>query len=218
MDKARFWQEIDIVLLDMDGTLLDRHFDDYFWEQYLPEHYSLLHDLPFATAKEELLARYHQARDSLDWADLDFWSEQLGFDLAELKARIASLICIRPHVIEFLRFCRQQGKVVCLVTNAHNKSLRLKLQQSGIGPLLDQIVCAEEIGWAKEEAAFWPAMNQYLPFDRKRSLLIDDSETVLSRAFDYGIRHLRLIARPSSRQDSAISSRFEILTDFRDLL
>lgn len=217
MDKARFWQKIDTVLLDMDGTLLDRHFDDYFWEQYLPEHYSLLHNLPFATAKEELLARYHQAKDSLDWADLDFWSEQLGFDLAELKSRIASLIRIRPHVIEFLHFCRQQGKMLYLVTNAHNKSLRLKLQQSGIGPLLDQIVCAEEIGWAKEEAAFWPAMNQCLPFDRKRSLLIDDSETVLARAFDYGIRHLRLIARPNSRQDSAISSRFEILTDFRDL-
>ena len=26
------WPTIKTVLLDMDGTLLDKHFDDYFWE------------------------------------------------------------------------------------------------------------------------------------------------------------------------------------------
>ena len=25
------WDSIDTVLLDMDGTLLDLHFDNYFW-------------------------------------------------------------------------------------------------------------------------------------------------------------------------------------------
>ena len=24
------------IIFDLDGTLLDKHFDDYFWEQYLP--------------------------------------------------------------------------------------------------------------------------------------------------------------------------------------
>ena len=27
------WQEIKTVLLDMDGTLLDLHFDNYFWRK-----------------------------------------------------------------------------------------------------------------------------------------------------------------------------------------
>jgi 5'-nucleotidase len=30
------WNEIDEVLLDMDGTLLDRHFDNFFFEEELP--------------------------------------------------------------------------------------------------------------------------------------------------------------------------------------
>jgi len=34
------WQDIDTVLLDMDGTLLDLHFDNYFWLHYLPEKYA----------------------------------------------------------------------------------------------------------------------------------------------------------------------------------
>ena len=34
------WNDITWVLLDMDGTLLDKHFDDYFWETLVPEEYA----------------------------------------------------------------------------------------------------------------------------------------------------------------------------------
>ena len=30
------WRDIDTVLLDMDGTLLDLHFDSHFWLEHLP--------------------------------------------------------------------------------------------------------------------------------------------------------------------------------------
>ncbi|MEK9139458.1 MAG: haloacid dehalogenase, partial [Nitrospirota bacterium] len=33
------WTHIDNVLLDMDGTLLDRHFDNFFFEEELPRRY-----------------------------------------------------------------------------------------------------------------------------------------------------------------------------------
>ena len=39
------WEFIDTVLLDMDGTLLDKHFDDYFWEHYVPEIFAEKNDL-----------------------------------------------------------------------------------------------------------------------------------------------------------------------------
>lgn len=31
------WQEVDTVLLDMDGTLTDLAFDNYFWQTLVPE-------------------------------------------------------------------------------------------------------------------------------------------------------------------------------------
>ena len=34
------WENIDTVLLDMDGTLLDLHFDNFFWLHHLPKRYA----------------------------------------------------------------------------------------------------------------------------------------------------------------------------------
>ncbi|MGD8938682.1 MAG: haloacid dehalogenase, partial [Gammaproteobacteria bacterium] len=33
------WTQIDTVLLDMDGTLLDLHFDNHFWREHVPLRY-----------------------------------------------------------------------------------------------------------------------------------------------------------------------------------
>ena len=37
------WKQIDTVLLDMDGTLLDLAFDNYFWLEHLPQRYAAKH-------------------------------------------------------------------------------------------------------------------------------------------------------------------------------
>ena len=39
------WNAIDTVLVDMDGTLLDLSFDNYFWSEVVPERYARLHGL-----------------------------------------------------------------------------------------------------------------------------------------------------------------------------
>lgn len=48
------WTAIDTVLLDMDGTLLDLHFDNFFWLEYLPLRYAEQHSLPLPVAKARL--------------------------------------------------------------------------------------------------------------------------------------------------------------------
>ncbi len=212
------WDEIDTVLLDMDGTLLDKHFDDYFWEQYVPEHFSLLHDIPIEEAKEQLLARYHQVKDTLDWADLNFWSRELGIDLQELKLRINHLIGVHPYVIEFLEYCLKTGKKLYLITNAHSSTLSIKLEKTALGSWFDRIVCAEEVGMAKEAPGFWERLQQMLHFDKSRTLLVDDTEKVLTTAQDYGLAYLLFIARPSSRQRVLYSCHFPSIEYFKELL
>lgn len=212
------WSDLDTVLLDMDGTLLDKHFDDYFWEQYVPEHYSLLHDLTVAEAKNELLRRYQQVENTLDWTDLDYWSAQLGLDIPELKLRINHLIDVHPYVTDFLRFCRNSGKQVHLVTNAHPKTLAIKLDRTEIGPLFDRIVCADEIGLAKEDERFWQRLELVLGFDPARTLLADDTEKVLRAAERYGLGVLIFVARSSSRKPASCSRRYPSIEYFSELI
>ncbi|MCL1979969.1 MAG: GMP/IMP nucleotidase [Proteobacteria bacterium] len=212
------WEKIETVLLDMDGTLLDKHFDDYFWEQYVPEHYSLLHDIPIETAKEQLLARYHRVQHTLDWSDLDYWSRELGFDLLELKLRINHLIGVHPYVTEFLEYCLQSGKKLYLITNAHPDTLAVKLKQTAIGAWFERVICAAEIGLAKEEAGFWHRLERLLRFDKTRTLLVDDTEKVLAAAAEYGLAYPLFIARPSSRQGVSYSRDFPSIEYFKELL
>ncbi len=212
------WSTIDTVLLDMDGTLLDRHFDDYFWHQYVPEHFGLKHDLDTAEAQERLLARFKQQQGTLSWTDLDYWSDELGLDIPALKSRVEALIRIHPYVIDYLKYCRGIGKRLYIVTNAHSKTLEIKMRKTALGENFDRIVCAEEVGLAKEDPRFWQRLKKIIPYDDMNTLLADDNEAVLASAQKHGIKHLIYVARPSSKLPIFYSKRFPSIVYFNELV
>jgi len=212
------WNDVDTVLLDMDGTLLDKHFDDYFWETYVPEHYSLVHDITIQRAKEELLATYQKVENTLDWTDLDYWTRELGLDIPELKIRVNNLIDVHPYVIDFLRYVKKIGKSLFLVTNAHSKTLDIKLQKTAIGKWFDNTVCAEEVGLPKEDPEFWQGLQKFIPYDAKRTMLAEDTEKILVSAQKAGLHHLIYVARPSSRAPIRYSEKFPSIVYFNELI
>lgn len=218
-DKVAFdWPEISTVLLDMDGTLLDKYFDDYFWEEYVPQVYAEKNSLGIDEARAVLLQRYHAVESTLMWTDLDFWSEQLNLDIPDLKSSIDHLINVHPYVVDFLGYLEELGKEICLVTAAHRKTLQIKLRKTALGPLFHRIVCAEEIGLPKEAPQFWQRLEQRLGFSRSRTLLADDTAKVLHAARLHGIGHLILVAKPSSRTQVRPSSDFRSITYFNELM
>jgi len=212
------WQQIDTVLLDMDGTLLDRHFDDYFWEHYVPEIFAAQNDITIAEAKRHLLSCYKGHEGTLAWTDLDFWSNQLDMDIPALKIKINHLIGVHPYVVDFLKFCRNNGKKVYLVTNAHSKTLNIKMQKTALAGYFDGIICAEEIGVAKEDQQFWARLEDKLGFDRARTLFADDTERVLDSAAPFGFGALIFVARPSSSKAVLHSKKYTSIAYFRELI
>jgi HAD superfamily hydrolase (TIGR01509 family) len=212
------WEGIDTVLLDMDGTLLDKHFDDFFWEHHVPEIYAEVNDLTPIEARKELLARYKSIEGTLAWTDLDYWSEELGLDIPALKLKINHLIQVHPYVVDFLQYCRKLEKKVHLVTNAHSKTLEIKMQKTAIGEHFDKIICSEEVGLPKEDPEFWRKLETILGFDKQRTLLADDNENVLQAARDYGMGLLIFVARPSSREDIRYSEEFPSIVYFKELI
>jgi putative hydrolase of the HAD superfamily len=109
-------------------------------------------------------------------------------------------------------------KKLYLITNAHASALSIKLEKTAIGAWFDRVVCAGEVGFAKEEPAFWARLEEMLAFDRQRTLLVDDTERVLFTAQGHGIAHLLFVARPSSRERVAYSCHFPSIEYFKELL
>lgn len=209
---------IDFVFLDMDGTLLDRYFDDYFWEHLVPEKYAEKHKVTFGKAREVLLALYKAHEGTLNWTDIDFWSRELHLDIPALKEQIRHLIEVHPHVIDFLGAMKEKNKKVCLLTNAHYKVLDIKLKKTEIGGYFDRCITSFEMGYPKEMLEFWEKTQQLLGFDKERSLFIDDTPGVLRTAKAFGIKYLFLKIGANSKKKDAPSHEFPILKDYRELL
>ena len=218
IDLRSFWSQVEFVLLDMDGTLLDKHFDDYFWEKYVPEVFAKKHDITIVQANSELLSRYKSKEGTLDWTDLDFWSSELDLDIPELKNQVDHLIAVHPYVIEFLEYCRKIGKKTYLVTNAHSKTLEIKMGKTALQGYFNKIVCSLEVGIAKEDPTFWGKLRSIISFDPEKTMLADDTEKVLLSAEKAGIKHLISVAKPSSKSPACPSKRFNSITYFKELI
>lgn len=212
------WSKVDSVLLDMDGTLLDLHFDTHFWLHHVPVRFGEKHGLSFDDAKSELLGRYERMLGTLEWYSVDYWAGELDMDIAALKEEVRHLIAIHPRVEEFLARLRETGKRVALVTNAHHKSLGLKMRETGLEGYFDAVLCAHDFGLPKEKPDFWQRLRSVEPFDPQRTLLVDDSLPVLRSAQTYGIAHLRAIRRPDTRQPEKNTEEFVALESFEDIM
>jgi putative hydrolase of the HAD superfamily len=212
------WSAIDTVLLDMDGTLLDLHFDNHFWLEHVPKRYAEHHRLDPEVARAELMRRYRDIQGTLDWYCVDHWSRELELDIALLKEEVDHLIAVHPHVIDFLELLRHLGKRRILVTNAHQKSLELKLRRTRLDGYLDRIVCAHDYRLPKEHPGFWQRLETEMGFDAGRTLFVDDSLAVLEAARAFGIRHLLCVTRPDSRQPERQVDDFATVPGFGPLL
>ena len=212
------WHKIDTVLLDMDGTLLDLHFDTHFWLEHVPIRYAEANSLSLEQAREQLMIRYRKAEGKLEWYCVDYWSDQLNLDIEVLKEEVDHLISMRPDVLSFLQSLANTGKCRALVTNAHGKSLSLKMRKTPIGDHLDEIITAHDIGLPKEHDEFWDRLQQRLPFSPAHTLLIDDSVNVLQSAEKYGIKHLRAILQPNSKINPDPHERYLHIDRFADII
>ncbi|MBZ9557536.1 MULTISPECIES: GMP/IMP nucleotidase [unclassified Modicisalibacter] len=210
------WHDIDTVLLDMDGTLLDLHFDSHFWLEHLPRRYVELHHLDEAF-QEEIRERIVREQGTLDWYSLDYWQRELNVDILALKREVQHLIGLRSDALDFLTWLKQAHPRVVLATNADRGSLSLKLPLTGLEDYLDAIVSSADLGVPKEHQEFWFALQEVEPFDPLRTLFIDDNPAVLESAREFGIRHLLGIKQPDSRRPERELEEFVALDRFAAL-
>jgi putative hydrolase of the HAD superfamily len=212
------WNAIDTVLVDMDGTLLDLAFDNYFWLDVVPERYARRHGLSVAESRAALAPRFAAKVGTLDWYCLDHWTRDLGLDLKTLKREHREHIRFLRGAPEFLAAVRGRRKRLCIVTNAHRDTFEVKAEHTGIDKLVDGVVCSHDFAAPKESADFWRALERHEPFDGARTLLIEDSLAVLAAARSHGVQHTVAIRRPDSRQPPRAIADFAAIDGVADLI
>lgn len=212
------WNEIDTVLLDMDGTLLDLHFDNFFWLEHLPVRYAAHHGMDKIQALDTLTKQMHQKVGKLEWYCLDYWSDLTGLPIAEIKHDIAHKIQFRPHVPDFLTALKNAGKRSVIVTNAHRDSVNLKMQHTGLDQMVDRIISSHDYRYPKEEQAFWEHLLNDESFDIERTVLIDDSQAVLESAKRFGFKHLLCINQPDSQKPHREDLTFQSVDQFSEIM
>jgi putative hydrolase of the HAD superfamily len=212
------WNNIDTVFLDMDGTLLDLHFDNHFWLQHVPQRYAEKHGLSRHDATAKLLPLFKSMEGTIDWYCVDYWSKELDLDIALLKEEVQHLIQVHPFVLEFLKQLQYTGKQRVLVTNAHQKSLALKMKNTPLSGLLDTIISAHQLGLPKEQADFWQKLSHIYDYKPQKTLLIDDNLHALQSAKDYGIAHLLAIYQPDSQTGIKEVGAFQAIHSFKEIM
>ena len=214
------WSAIDTVLLDMDGTLLDLHFDNYFWLEHLPKRYAEHHKLDYSQAREKLHTQIKAYEGTLQWYCLDHWSELVQMDIPSLKREIKQKIKVRPHTEHFLSFLKAQKKKVILVTNAHRSGLDIKLEVTKIDQHLDVVVSSHDYQIPKEAPEFWLQLHASERFNPARTLFVDDTPRIVAKAREFGIAHLVCITHPDSQQEPrpACDQGFVYIEDFDKII
>jgi len=212
------WTDIDTIMFDMDGTLLDLHFDNYFWQTLVPQMYSQEHGIPEPEAYELVMAKNKAARGKLEWYCLDYWEQELKLKITELKHTITHKICVRPNVEKLLQELRLHEKQLLLITNAHPNSLEIKMRHTELGKYFHDRISSHTLNKAKEHHGFWEELKELFPYEPARTALFDDSLPVLRQAQREGIRHLFAIKQPDSKRPALVAEEFHQVEDFEHFM
>lgn len=211
------WQNIDTVLLDVDGTLLDLHYDNFVWDQRVPEAYANLNQLPLPDAKHQLFEQMRVVHGTIDFYSFDFWSEQTGLDITDLHQQESQRIAFRADAEAFLDWLAQSAHESIIATNADHNSLRIKEDAMALSKRVDHVYSSQDFGSPKEDQAFWAQLQQCCNFDPQRTLFLDDTERVLDAAAEFGIGHVWHVRTPDSQRGPRPQSAHPSLDQFHEI-
>jgi 5'-nucleotidase len=212
------WSVVDTVLLDMDGTLLDLRFDNWFWQELIPLRYSEARGLTKEHSIAALGPKFRAAMGTLDWYCIEYWSRELDLDIAAIKRSVREEVEYLPGAERFLRSLKLMGKRRILVTNAHPQTLAIKNEHVDLDRHLEASYSTHRFAAPKEHADFWPRLLAAASFDPRRTLFIDDSLPVLQAARAFGIAHLRAVRRPDSTRPAKFTGDFAAINGVAELL
>jgi putative hydrolase of the HAD superfamily len=82
----------------------------------------------------------------------------------------------------------------------------------------DAVICSHDLGLPKEDRDFWDKLQQVEPFEKQRTLFVDDSQSVLESAREYGMGYLVRVLYPDTKGPVREPGGFEAIHDFSEII
>ena len=176
------------MLVDMDGVILDNTYDNNFWQNQIPGVISKNKNISFEDAKRLAVQIFNYKKNTKDWYDVDYWSNMLNVDIEAEKRSSISLDRIQLYdgVTETLNKLKDKYRLI-LITNAHRKTLNIKLEKYDLNPYFENMVCAHELHYVKENIQLWYMLKSRFKLDYTKTLLIEDTINNIKVGLSAGI-------------------------------
>jgi putative hydrolase of the HAD superfamily len=212
------WEDIDTILLDLDGTILDLNYDLHFWLEHVPLEYSRNNNISHQSAKDKIIPILKSEMGKLNWYCPDYWGNRFKLDIIKLKQEMSHMIQILPYAEKFLCEARKNKKKIFLATNAHRKTIQVKMDIVQLERYFDEIISSHDFGVAKQEQDFWTQLENRIKLNKDRSIFFDDSQDVLESARAFGIKHIIAINKPSTKIEPKNVDGFINIENFNEML
>ena len=182
------FKDIECLLIDMDGVILDNAYDNDFWQNQIPEVIADSKGIAFDDAKRLAIQIFNYKKNTKDWYDVDYWSNMLSIDIEAQKRseKSFSKISLYDGVIDTLSALKNKKKMI-LITNAHRKTLNIKLEKYNLTPYFDEMVCAHELNYVKEDIQLWYMLRSKYRLDYEKTLLVEDTINNINVGLSAGI-------------------------------
>lgn len=176
------------MLVDMDGVILDNTYDNNFWQNQIPGVVSKNKNISFEDAKRLAVQIFNYKKNTKDWYDVDYWSNMLNVDIeAEKRSSISfDRIQLYEGVTKTLNKLKDNFRLI-LITNAHRKTLNIKLEKYDLSPYFENMICAHELHYVKENIQLWYMLKSRFKLDYTKTLLIEDTINNIKVGLSAGI-------------------------------
>ena len=182
------FKDIECLLIDMDGVILDNTYDNEFWQNQIPAALAKNKGMKFEHAKKLAIQIFNYKKNTKDWYDIDYWSNMLNIDIEAQKKSERSFSRIRLYddVIDTLSGLKDSTKMI-LITNAHRKTLNIKLEKYDLMPYFDHMICAHELHYVKEDIQLWYMLRSKYKLNYEKTILVEDTINNINVGLSAGI-------------------------------
>lgn len=176
------------MLIDMDGVILDNTYDNNFWQNQIPAVIAKNKGISFDDAKRLAIQIFNFKKNTKDWYDIDYWSNMLNVDIEAEKRSSLSFDRIKLYegVTETLNKLKNRYRLL-LITNAHRKTLNIKLEKYDLAPYFENMLCAHELHYVKENVQLWYMLRSKFQLNYTKTVLIEDTINNINIGLSAGI-------------------------------